>query len=371
MAIIIDDKKKCCGCSACFNVCVQKCIEMKKDEQGFVYPIVNKTICSDCNHCINVCPIINKKTSKNDCDYGYVAYNLDNKVRSKSSSGGISYSLAKYILSVGGVVYGVSFDEYCKKAIYIRIDNINDLVKIQGSKYVQSYIENSFQNVKKDLLIGKKVLFTGTPCQIEGLYASLGKDYDNLITQDIICYGVNSPTVWNNYILKLEKKYKSKCIKTLHRDKSTGWKKYSISLHFENGRTLSESSLNNVFIRGFLMNMYLRPSCYSCSFKDRNRKADITIADCWGIEKLEPSLDDDKGLSFVWIHSLKGYDLIKKINNSCFFKEIDVDECLQYNPAALVSANHFERNEWFWKKYNGNNMSWLVKKMLFSKKYLR
>ncbi len=368
MPIVIDEKNKCCGCSACYSVCPEKCIEMKDDEQGFFYPNVKTDLCIKCERCTGACPIKQKSETKHEYNLGFAAFSLDEKIRKSSASGGISYVLARYIISQGGIVYGVSFDDSLKKAIYIRTESESGLNKIRGSKYLQSFAGSTFRDVKKDLDNDRLVYFTGTPCQIDGLYSYLGKNYNNLITQDIICYGVNSPVVWKDYLTLIENKYKSRCKSVVHRDKSTGWRNYSLSFLFENGKKYEEISTKSPFIRGFLLNMYLRPSCYECKFKADNRRADITLADYWGVEFIEPSLDDDNGLSFVWIHTQKGFDCFSAISKECFTKEINVDETLKYNYGALHSADHAERSEWFWNRYNGKNMKWLVRWMKLRRK---
>ena len=199
--IQITEKSKCTGCHACVNACPKNCIGMVSDEEGFLYPEIRQTECVNCGKCEKVCPLLNGKTKNPDAlQIGYAAYNKDETIRLKSSSGGIFTLLAEWIIQQGGVVVGAAMTEDCKSVQHTIAETIEDLENLRGSKYLQSTIGTIFKTVKKYLDSGRLVLFTGTPCQIGGLYSYLGKEYDNLYTQDLICHGVPSPLIWKNYV---------------------------------------------------------------------------------------------------------------------------------------------------------------------------
>ena len=199
MVQVYDDKKHCSGCTACESICPVRAISMQVDEKGFLYPIINQEICIDCGKCIRTCPIKNK-TESNAEGYGCVALQLlDQSPLFQSSSGGVAYGLSRHVLNQGGIVYGAAYDDE-NRVSHIRVDRVEDLHRLQGSKYVQSNIQGIYPAVKQDLEHGKEVLFSGTGCQVGGLLAYLGKDYKNLITIDVICYGTPSHMLWERYL---------------------------------------------------------------------------------------------------------------------------------------------------------------------------
>ena len=275
--IEIKSKEDCCGCYACYNICPKQCITMKTDNEGFWYPKIDKNKCINCNLCEKVCPIINPVKRVDSKKIAYASMNKDEQVRMKSSSGGIFSILAEYIIKNNGVVYGAGFDEDFNIK-HKRILYSTDLDLLRGSKYVQSSIGDIYKQVKNDLENNNPVLFTGTPCQVEGLRSYLRKEYVNLITMDFICHGVPSPLVWEKYLKKM-KKSKQENIKNIYfRNKDIGWKLFSLKIIFDK-RIYSNDLNNDLFMKGFLQDVYLRPSCYNCKFKKINRISDITVAD--------------------------------------------------------------------------------------------
>ena len=322
---MVDLKKKsdCCGCEACAQICPVGALKMKRDREGFSYPIVSKKKCINCGLCEKICPVKNYKT-QNDSDIDcYLAKNLGSE-RLDSSSGGIFVLLAKWILENDGIVYGAAFDSEWM-VHHFEVKNFKELKMIMGSKYLQSCIDGKYIEVKGYLESGKKVLFSGTACQIEGLKNYLKHDYDNLYTIDILCHGVPSPLVWRKYLNELRNKYKSEITDIFFREKSHGWHEYSTKIVFDDGRHFAEKFTSNVYMKMFLRNYILRPSCYSCRFKSINRASDITLGDAWGIESTFPQFDDDKGVSIILLHTNKGRELFKQISGATEYFAADIE----------------------------------------------
>lgn len=346
----ITEKQKCNGCHACANVCPKKCIEMKEDSEGFLYPEIDGDKCVDCHLCEKVCPVISGKNipHENVPDV-YVAFNRNEKIRMKSSSGGIFTLIAEWIINQGGIVFGAALSDDFRSVNHISVDNISDLKKLRGSKYLQSTIGNAYIRTKEYLDSGRKVLFTGTPCQIGGLYSFLHKDYENLYTQDIICHGVPSPKVWRKYLSEHEHRTDSGINNVYFRHKKkSGWKEFSLLIEFLNKKFYIKSFNQDPFMKVFLSNMCLRPSCYDCSFKSVKRQADITLADFWGIQNVCPEMDDDKGTSLVMVHSEKGRNLWKSISNDIIQKKTSADVIAKYNPSVSKSVcSHRNRTKFF------------------------
>lgn len=353
--IIIDEKKDCCGCTACVEICPKGCIDFLADEEGFRYPKVNTDECINCSLCEKSCPVINRPIQSLPKKV-IAAQNIDNRVRINSSSGGVFSFLAEIVIKDGGVVFGAAFDKRWN-VNHTFTDSLEGLFPFRGSKYVQSNIGESYKQCKSFLQAGKKVLFSGTPCQIAGLRTYLRKNYENLITIDVICHGVPSPAVWSEYkntvcpkgidgensVSSLKKKPVLTGI--FFRDKRAGWRKYGFSAwegatgrSDENTvfppkhskRRLYEIQQENIFLRGFLQNLYLRPSCHSCQFRDYHSGSDVTLADFWGVERLFPSIDDDKGTSLVIIKNERIIPML--IRGGLFVREIkESDYTIAFN----------------------------------------
>lgn len=359
--IEINNKEDCCGCYACYNICPKQCITMKTDNEGFWYPNIDKNECINCNLCEKVCPILNSVKRSDSKKIAYASMNKDEQVRIKSSSGGIFSILAEYIIKNNGVVYGAGFDEDFN-INHKRILVSTDLDLLRGSKYVQSSIGNIYRQVKNDLDSNKSVLFTGTPCQVEGLRSYLKKEYINLITMDFICHGVPSPLVWKKYLEEM-KKSKQENIKNIYfRNKDIGWKIFSLKIIFDE-KIYSNTLNNDLFMKGFLQDVYLRPSCYNCKFKKINRISDITVADFWGIENILPKMDDDKGISLIVVHREKGKQLFDKLSEKMILNKVNLDEAIRYNPSMIKSVKYNEkRDEFFLDLNSGENLTNLIRK---------
>lgn len=331
----LSNMKDCTGCHACTNICPKKCIFMKYDNEGFLYPIVDYNICIKCKRCVNVCPINNNIKSYNT-PIAYACYNKDENIRLNSSSGGIFSLLAEKMIDRGGVVFGAVFNDNFEVE-HKYIETKENIELLRGSKYVQSKIGTSYRQVKDFLESGREVLFSGTPCQIAGLKNYLVKAYSNLLTVDLICHGVPSPYVWQKYIKFRENKAGSEISKITFRNKKMGWKQYSVSFLFKNNTEYNKIYSNDLYMTAFLKNISLRPSCYNCRFKTLNRQSDITLADFWGVQNIFPEIDDDKGVSLIFINSQSGEKIYSEILDNIVYKEVDILDAVKYNSAAIKS----------------------------------
>ena len=359
--INIQEKYMCDGCHACYNICPKDAINMEVDKEGFWYPRVDKEKCVYCNKCEKVCPILNKKQIKS-LKKAYACYNLDETVRLKSSSGGIFSILAYDTIKNDGVVFGAKFDKDFN-VVHDYIEDIEGLSQFRGSKYVQSNIGTSFKEAKKFLDCGRRVLFSGTPCQIAGLKSYLKKDYENLVTVDLICHGVPSPMVWQRYIKELSGS--KKLTYMTFRDKSKGWNNGVLKYIFEDGSEVNENYEKSIYIKGFIENCFLRPSCYNCNFKTLNRESDFTIGDFWGIDLILPKLDDNKGISLCFVHTSKAENILKNIKKNIYLCKVDIDESIRKNPCAIYSVDLLANRKKFFKYMNESTISEAIDKSLY------
>ena len=342
----IDVKQDCCGCAACASVCPKQCITMEMDMEGFRYPKVDVNQCVDCHICEKVCPIIHKQSVGEGSPLMYATYNKDERVREQSSSGGMFSLLASWVLERAGVVFGVGFGEG-NAVQHKSCLNVNGLEELRGSKYVQSDTGTIFSAVKKVLADGKWVLFTGTPCQIQGLRAYLRGEYDRLITQDFICHGVASPKVWAKYLQEQERKQKAKVIGVSFRSKRKGWKKFSMELLFSNQKRYCKTLDKDAMLQFFLKDYSLRPSCYDCKFKEKKHISDFTLADFWGIEHIKPEMCDEKGVSLLFLNSEKAKSIFEELQPKMYFEAVEIEKVIPYNSAILYSVKAPARREEF------------------------
>ena len=270
--------------------------------------------------------------------------------------------LAKEIIKKNGVVFGASFDANFN-IVHSYVESERELKKFMGSKYTQSIIGNTYKKAKELLDSDRYVLFTGTPCQIEGLKSYLKKEYDKLYTQDIICHGVPSPKAWQKY-LEYQKKTNREQIKSISfRNKDQGWSKYHLKISFDN-KEYSQNLKHDMYLRAFLKNICLRDSCYNCSFKKKYRISDITLADFWGINRVNPSMNDDKGISLVIVNSKKGEELFELVKSSIEFSEVNLDDAIKFNPALIRSANHSVNEKEFANNLDSMDFNELVDKFV-------
>lgn len=364
---VLDNKYICCGCAACESMCPTRCITMQEDAEGFKYPIINFDACIGCKKCENVCPVLNSQTTTNSVGENcFVAYSCDKSIRKISSSGGVFYHLASNIIANGGVVFGAALINKTVKHTYAQTQD--ELRLFMGSKYVQSDIGDCYIKTKEFLDSKRLVYFSGTPCQIKGLYAFLGKNqYKNLITQDLICHGVPSPLVWRNYVDLLSKKDNPDIS---FRDKTSGWHYFSMKIK-DQKHTHRKMLDNDFYLKLFLDNTILRPSCYNCTAKIEGSSADITLADCWKPRSVTNEIkDDDKGLSLVLINSNVGSDFWQTANNDLRYIQVDSQKAVASQSAIKKSAPCNTKRATFFDAINKVDFSFLYKNW-YKKSFIR
>lgn len=340
-------KELCTGCMACKNICPKNAINIYRDKNGFEYPSIDTKLCVRCGLCRKICPVIDKMQENGYQTKVYVGINKDEKTRLQSSSGGIFSVLANYILSKQGIIYGTKFNQKLEVS-HERLENKKDIELFRGSKYVQSKIRDTYKKVKEDLKDKKLVLFTGTPCQVEGLLSFLGKKYDNLYTQDIICHGVPSPKVWKKYVeYKKEKNGEYPLTVNFRKKDILGWSNYQVDYKYSNKEEIIHHK-DDIYMKIFLNNLDLRESCYNCQFKKISKQSDITLGDFWGIDKIKPRLNDEKGVSVIIINSLKGEKLFNEIKQYIKYDDAKIDDVIKYNSCVCQSTQYnLKRDKFF------------------------
>lgn len=352
--INIQDKKKCCGCAACAQICPKHCISMIKDNEGFLYPHIETSNCIECGLCERSCPELNLicTTNQKEPDV-YAVYNKDKNVRLLSTSGGAFSVFAEEMYARGAYVCASLYNEDDYSLSLKVSHNHDDITKFRGSKYIQTEVGNCFTQIKDLLKSGKTVFFCSTPCQIAGLYNYLNKPYDNLFTCDIICKGVPSHKVLRKYLDYLEFKYKSK-ISNLwfkYKDEQHPWGDIATRIDFANGKSYITSGGYDFFMTAFLKTGFtVRPACIECPFKSFPRRADISLGDFWGINTEE---DTKRGFSVVLINSEKGHALFDRVKNKFYYEKHTLQEATKnnihliqpYDPAPGYSPSI--RNQFF------------------------
>lgn len=320
-------KDRCTGCAACVAACPKSCLQMERDKEGFFYPVTDGTACINCDRCNRVCPAQKPLKAKDQEPLCYAAISRQDRQRAQSSSGGVFSLLAEKVLEQGGAVYGAAMEPDLTVR-HLRITNIDDLPRLMGSKYVQSRMEDGYTRVRRDLAQGRKVLFSGAGCQVQGLLRFLGGPKPGLLTVDVICHGVPSEAVWLAYGKKTGAQ-----TPLSFRDKSFGW--LSFSMRFGEYVT---PYYKDPYMRLFLSDVILRPSCYHCPAKGASRVSDLTLADFWGIQNVDPAMFDDKGTSLVLVHSAAGEQALAQIRPDLVLKAEPMESAFAGNPNALHSA---------------------------------
>ena len=359
LMIQITRKEACCGCEACVQICPKACISLKEDEEGFWYPHVDVSKCVDCKLCEQVCPVLHQEEPTRPLHI-YAAKNKNEEIRLNSSSGGIFTLLAEDVLRRGGVVFGARFNQEWN-VVHAYVQREEELADFRGSKYVQSRIGDAYRSAESFLKAGREVMFVGAPCQIRGLKLYLRKDYPNLLAVDFVCHGVPSPKMWRTYLNEiiahqgdgknsvLSHPVKFRRVERINfRSKSKGWKKYSFALTLseataegeKNTVLLSSVNYENAYMKAFLDDLCLRPSCYHCPCKRFKSRSDLTLGDYWWIGNVDVSFDDDKGCSIVYANSDKGDMLLRKTEAEMFHtdSERDIKEAYLFEGAVSYSA---------------------------------
>ncbi len=354
--IKIKNKRDCCGCEACVQACPKHCIDFVSDSQGFRYPKVNEERCVNCGLCNKVCPILNvEEYASPTTTPAYATYNQNANQRKNSSSGGIFTLLASRVISKGGVVFGAVFDG-AWNVVHSYAETVEGIEPLKRSKYVQSRIGNSYKHVKSFLAKGRIVMFVGTPCQIAGLKHYLRKDYDNLLTVDVICHGVPSPMIWQKYLKEKKANLASKhhvesgrdveFTSISFRDKVESWRRYHLSFTYKVMKdgidaigpdsiveTSSQYVWEDDYMQSFLHDYANRPSCFQCQFRNGKSRSDLTLADFWNIKEClsNPEMTGEKGTSLVLANTPKGEKMFNDIE--CIKELVPFGKAIAGNPA--------------------------------------
>lgn len=359
--ILFEDKSKCCGCTACSNACPCNAITMIADDEGFKYPEINSDLCVECGKCKAVCQIHSLKKENEFEPIVFAAKNADEDIRAKSTSGGMFSVFADEIISNNGVVYGVAYAEDFTVQ-HERADSLEICERFRGSKYVQSELSDCFKKVKEDLESGRRVLFTGTPCQIAGLKTFLGDKAhsENIILCEIICHGAPSPKLWKEHIALLESERGSRVVNYRNRSKVLGWHGHNEHVFFENGKEEYKTKLSQLHKDLFYAHLSIRPSCYACEHTQFPRSADISIADFWGIENFLPDFDDNKGTSMLILNTSKAMDFYNQVKDKLICRESNIADAFYDNHKKPAKMN--VNRESFWRDYKARGYLYVAQK---------
>lgn len=384
------EREECTSCMACYNACPKSAVKIIRDKKGFYYPEIDNDLCIECGSCIQVCPMLGvyEHSNKNKYKQKYIAcWNKDKFVRKQSSSGGIFSLLSKIIIKGGGVVYGVAFDaDYMP--IFTRIETEDNISLLRGSKYVQSNVGDAYRNVKKDLKIGKKVLFAGSPCQIAGLKKYLQKEYNSLLLVDIICHGVPSPEVWKRYLQDISgDNYSSKIKAISFRDKSISWFNFCMRIEFSDRTNYLVSKEYDPYLLAFLNDYITKDRCHRCPYTSFEREGDVTIADFWQYSSDTKKMrNTEDGISLFIVNNEKGEKIFHLIEEDVSYVFKTKKEALISNQCLQTPYKKNEKSAEFWDRFfkgesvkeimmdfypNGNRPSFLYKlhKFYWDNKY--
>lgn len=355
-------KDMCCGCEACANSCPIKCISMEMDQEGFLYPNVDGQKCILCGKCRKSCPVINNTEEKPFQQKGYLVQHNNSRILQESTSGGAFTAIAEYVLKNNGVVFGAAFSK-CWEVRHIAIENIEELYQLRNSKYVQSSIGDTYQQVLKHLKNGRFVCFSGTPCQIEGLLTFLSNDYEKLLTVDIVCHSVPSPGLWKRYVDYLTDRLQTRVQSIKFREKVYGYK-YSVLVLRDNNEKIqyAEGIDTDPYMRAFFSDVSVRPSCYNCQFKKRYRKSDFTIWDCFNAYDFSKKMDNNKGTTRVLIHTDKGDEIFEEIKEQFQYVKVQPDKLVNNVHEMIQSVRMNPYRTVFFEDYSNMDVSQLFEK---------
>lgn len=374
--IDLSDKNKCCGCLSCTKACPKNAITTTLDDSGIIYPEICLNECVDCGLCSRICNYKNNNYQLKP-KKGYAAITKDKDLLNTSTSGGVFSTIAKKCIKDGWKVCGcISYFNDNKMIVeHILTDNVEDIEKMQGSKYVQSSIVNVLNTIKNELNKGTKILFSGTPCQISAIKGFLQKKYDNLVTMEIICHGAPSQKLLNDYIEYYNRKKKCTITDLSFRSKKYGWKNIGIIKYKKDNSSeikikdfiFNESSYYYLFEKGY----FFRESCYNCQYAGENRIGDITIGDYWGIEKVHPEIlkkiDIKMGVSCIIINSTKGERLVDECKDLFSLYESSFENIRKYNKQLNAPTEKPNDLDDIVAKYKKEGYSAIEK--FFKKKY--
>lgn len=327
----------CTGCAACRAVCLKGAIAMVADGEGFLRPRVDGARCVGCHRCEQVCPVL-QPGEPDASPVCYAAYTRDEELRLKSSSGGIFTELARPIVESGGVVFGCVLEHSRLVAIHAKAETMEDLAEMRGSKYVQSDLRDTFREARAALENGRQVLFSGTPCQIAGLNGFLGRRYDNLLTVEVVCHGVSSPAVFEAYKARIAQALGHLPVAVSFRDKYYSWRRFALTVSFAEGGERRADHHTDFYLQAFCAGLCLRPSCYQCVAREGRSGVDVTLGDFWGAEVLCPDLDDNRGLSWVTLHTETGRAAWNQVSGRLICREVTVTDAMRENMCYVRSV---------------------------------
>lgn len=344
-------KAQCCGCGACANVCPTRCVTMREDEEGFLYPVTDAAKCVRCGLCEQVCvPADKSRVTVAAVRQAFGAMTLDEETRRESSSGGIFYELARSVIQRGGCAFGVAMDDDCKGASFAKAETEAGLRKLMTSKYLQASVGEAYREMERELKAGREVLFTGTPCHVNALRLYLrcrNVNEDKLFCADVICHGTPSPKLWRAYANEFERSRNAALTNVSFRCKEESWRNFGMSMESRARERLFIPMERDPYMKLFLSNYSLRPSCYTCASK-AFRLSDLTLGDFWGIENVLPSLDDAKGTSLVLLRTEKGQRMFDDVRENLRYEETMYQDAVRGNfPEYKSVACPARRDEFF------------------------
>ncbi len=361
MSNILIVGEQCFACTACYHICPVSCISMEPDGKGFLYPVVDEDQCTQCGLCLQVCPSLTNEgigAALFPDTLVYAAKHTDALIREQSASGGAFTAISDFILEQGGVVYGAGFTETMTVS-HMRAITKEQRDHLRGSKYVQSDLGEVYKEVEQDLGDGRRVLFTGTPCQVAGLRTYLQKPYDTLLLVDLLCYGVPSPKIFSEYVAHVEEKEGKALLGCSFRDKRKGWRNLLLHLDFGTKETLLDAP-SSPYYSLFLKSTILRPCCYACKFCSFDRAGDITIGDFWGIEDTLPEFEDKQGVSLILVNSPKGVSAFQEFSPHLEYIQSTQEACLQ--PPLFKPTPPGKEKDAFWNEYAAYGYPYVAEK---------
>lgn len=373
----LGEKEMCSGCQACESVCPSNCISMVEDEEGFNYPFKNKELCTDCGLCEKVCPFIQKEKIDsfkiNKLPKAYLAINKDNNILFNSASGGVFSAVAKEYCNGEYIIFGAQFDDKFN-VIHTYTNSLENISLYRRSKYVQSSINLTYKNAKYFLDLGKKVLFTGTPCQVAGLKLYLLKDYTNLFCLDLVCHGVPSQKVFNKYISYIENINKGK-ITDIHfryktTDKNGKWNSKNVKVNI-NGKSIIYNSKDDYFLKGYQGELFYRPSCYNCKYANSKRVSDITMGDFWGVKRLFPNKDVHKGVSIIIVNTANGLNILNDLKRTMEIENVNFDFLTKNNTRLIKPARMNIKRKYFFDLLESESFDVAIDRCIKKNSFMR